>query len=688
MISQHDNNNSQYLPLAQQQKQTRISTSCDAEIEADQSVPLSPASMVTQPLNETDNNHTIVATNDENYNYSTGGVSMVRPLQLLFSLNGLTLSLQSLPLMYIVNTRVALPLAYLPTYGALAFLPWSLKPLYAILSTQNEKLPRHVLIVYLLIASGIASISTSLFIHPGGIISCFILAFMRGIADSWAEFCLGLSLIDQARKTQRYQQQRARLNIDESTRNHCATSYENMAALFQSQAATARNLGSLLGGVITCLLFVHNYFYSNSGTDLTDSVANGLLIFTGLLLFAGSLVAWKNQDTFQELATTDGLNTNTTTFNNQITDEESPLNIQQHRSYTPSYCEKCCPSVADSESSEGHESSSGLCQFQSNILLVSLLQLSIVALSLKDLIVDWASHFVWKVILISLLSALVLTGIASSFPIWKERAATDSQVQRTGLFLILRHAIPSSSILLGSFMYSILSSRPLYLQLISLIGMGVTTLSSWSYGALFSRYSHGHQLQIVIVGTTLFAGLMSLCHIMLVHRVQREAPEGSDVDGHDHELQTVSLLTVAMALIIKVGTTFASEWEFLPDIVIATTSISKEVQYSRVSTADDVVHQRVTAYDDDSNEVEDRRQPFQIEISPTERQSVDTTAIQYGSLVACIDFGDQLGSLLAGPIVAILGISRENNWLNLDILILICAACKLLPLAFLKLLKS
>ena len=154
-------------------------------------------------------------------------------------------------------------------------------------------------------------------------------------------------------------------------------------------------------------------------------------------------------------------------------------------------------------------------------------------------------------------------------------------------------------------------------------------------------------------------------------------------------MSSVSLLTVAIALMIKVGTTFASEWEFLPDVVIATTSISEGRQYSHLSTTrDDIDHQQEPAHDADSSEDEASHQSSQQEMTPTERRSIDTTAIQYGSMIACIDFGDQLGSLLAGPVVALLGISRENNWCNLDVLIIICSSCKLLPLAFLKLIKG
>lgn len=133
-------------------------------------------------------------------------------LELLFGLNGLSLSLLTLPIMYILNTRVAVPLPYLPAYGAIAFLPYSLKPFYAYLcglwaskrtskqaaataATNNNHQYRYLPLFRWLLASN--SIYTILLacIPKGGIKAVFGVAFLRGITDSCAEFCLGLTLI-------------------------------------------------------------------------------------------------------------------------------------------------------------------------------------------------------------------------------------------------------------------------------------------------------------------------------------------------------------------------------------------------------------------------------------------------------------------------------------------------------------
>ena len=663
----------------------------DDNIEDDQSIPLS----------QTNDIHPVIESDGDVRDSGDCAVitPLLRPLQLLFGLNGLTLSLQSLPLMYIVNTRVALPLAYIPTYGALAFLPWSLKPVYAYLSSRNQQVPRHVLLMCLLGASGIASIATSQLIKPGGIFGCFILAFMRGITDSWAEFCLGLSLIDQAWQLHhRTQQSPILVEDDESLRDDRTHRYEHFSAQFQSQAATARNLGSLLGCVITTLVLIQSNFGSKFETILSDSVANSLLVSTGFLLFIGSFVVWMSRETFRELSMTDRPIISTTTQsagsyrasqvdNSGITDEESALNAQHNPTYySRSCCDKCCATlVDDSETVDDQGDPSRTHPFRWNILLVSMLQLTIVALSLKDAIVSWTSHFAWKVLVISLFSALLLTGASSSLPIWTESSFTYSQVYRSGLFLVLRHAIPSSTMVLGSFVYSILYSRPLFLQLLSLTELGITTLSSWSYGALLSKYSRGRQLQMVAAGTTVFAGFMSLGNVLFVRHVQQEEASGNNYFGED--TSSVSLVTVGIALVTTMVATFANEWEFLPDVIIATTSISLEEQHSNYTHGQPARQQQVTTDDSDLLGSGARQASLQEDLLPMAQLPGDV-AIQYGSLVACIDFGDQLGSLLAGPVVAILGISRENDWSNLDFFILICAACKVFPLAFLWLLKS
>jgi hypothetical protein len=569
-------------------------------------------------------------------------ISLPLPLQSLFGLNGLSLSLQSLALMYIVNTRVAIPLPYLPTYGAIAFLPYSLKPAYAYLS---QGLPRQWLLVGLLTTNFLSIVLTAL-IPSGapGVILCFVAAFLRGVTDSWAEFCLGLTLIDHAQ------------------RHASVEPYAKLAALFQSQAATARNFGAFVATFLTCLLFVQRALFSPDVTQLSSAVANAMLVTTGLLNVAGALVAWNYQSVFcplpksamfhpLPLETSDGI-----IRDGIVRDEESNLcgdDASSHPSYSSN---EDTDSIGSASSDIALRPSSNPFNKRGNIVLVGLLQLTIIVFSLRTPITEWTSHMAWNVMIISLLLGLVLTGVA----IYCFSTSWRQTSHRVGLFLILRHAFPSDSIIMGSFMYSLFSSSPLKLQLLSLVGMAVTTLSSWSYGKLLSKYSSGRQLQVVIAGTTILAGLVSLSNIALVH-----------VQG--------PVLLLLVALLCRVATSFTGEWSFLPDVVLATTSLSVQekspchVEMTQILQSDHPCH------DEDDNHAVDNNHAGDTQAA---------VAMEYGTLISCIDFGDQLGALLGGPLVAILGISRENNFAQLDHLILVCSILGFLSLGFLGLLNS
>ena len=590
------------------------------------------------------------------------------PLQILFGLNGLSLSLQSLALMYIINTQVAIPLPLLPTYGAIAFLPYSLKPLYAYLS---QGLPRPTLIVGLMTACGLSIVSTT-WIPSGGVGWCFVAAFVRGITDSWAEFTLGVTLIDQA---QRLQQQQI------------TWTYENVASLFQSQAATARNLGSLAGSFGTCLLLIHRLIGTPTETQLSGMVANTLLITTGIFHILGALVAWTSRGIFTSPVNTTMLN-------------EVPLQDMTHRETENSrLCSHDDQSTPSSYSSDEGDPSTHVTpdlpptmwnplKREGNIALVVLLQLAIVSFSLQGPIVSWTSHSTWVALTALLVTALLV--IAGTMYCCSSSTAS----YRVGMFLVLRHAIPSDSFVMGSFVYSLFASRPLQLQMISLTGMAVTTLSSWSYGKLLSHYSRGGQLQAVIAGTTILASLVSLSNIALVH---------GERDDKGSRLWI-------LALVINLGTTFCGEWSFLPDVILATTSLTVPKQPSQSTPIPTTTTSTILEGHDDeennSNDDDDEHEhgivhhdadattinitaatttPMTNSASMTSDPN-PSIAMEYGTFISCIDFGDQLGALLGGPLVAFLGIQRENSFDHLDRLIGICSLLNLLSLIALGLL--
>jgi hypothetical protein len=618
-------------------------------------------------------------------------VQLLLPLQLLFGLNGLTLGLAILAFMYVINTRVEIPLTYLPTYGAIAFLPYSLKPFYAYLNSslcRNKKMngnddnscriSRHGLLVGLLLVHGLLCIGFC-YIPRGGVMLCFALAFARGIADSWAQFCVQLSLVDQARQQsqRRQQQQESEQTLPQSwqeedgsetvvpiasamTTTTTATisegeTYESMAARFQSQAATAGNMGAVFGGMVTFLLLVHRRLASPDQRQLSGSVADTLLISTGLLLVLGSFVTWSYRATLPELSGS-GFQFSATSRtmpvppqrmadDTTVVDEKSPLN--SHPFYLSRGQSSDNEISAEMDGLEYHQDveespvrSEATIPYRASLLLVILLQLFIVALSLKDVIASCSSQLVWKI----LMGVLLLAMIVLLLHLFQRRLLSwkKTYMHRLGLFLIIRHALPSASMIVYSFIFSTFSSTPLLLQFLSLIGMAVTTLSSWSYGKLLARYCRGWQLQAVMVGTTVAGSVMSLGNILLVHQAQHHQNEPSTtfLNASDQEQSQTknSYLLIVIALLVECGTSFTEEWQFLPDVVVATTSIPVDSDRRPGPLANDQRLGQPQSEGTSRRPIEDDGLLQDGGVGPSngshaQEQSMDTTAMVFGSLM-------------------------------------------------------
>ena len=62
--------------------------------------------------------------------------------------------------------------------------------------------------------------------------------------------------------------------------------------------------------------------------------------------------------------------------------------------------------------------------------------------------------------------------------------------------------------------------------------------------------------------------------------------------------------------------------------------------------------------------------------------------IQYNILISCIAFGDQLGDWVTVPIVSVLNIQRDNDYMNLQWIIAIAAVGVIISLIFLRLIQT
>ena len=634
-------------------------------------------------------------------------------LRLLFGLNGLSLSLLTLPIMYILNTRVEVPLPYLPAYGAIAFLPYSLKPMYAYLcglwakrfkkaapqfdntdiesnrsqhNNNDSHCPHRYLELFrwLLVSN---SVCTLLFasIPKDGVLAVFVVAFLRGVTDSWAEFCLGLTLIDHAR-------------ANYSSRGL----YESAVSVLQTQSATAGNLGAWLASLVTCLVLVGRRFASQNDGDeaeqhpqLTGGLTNALVIVTALIQLTGaiSVYFWEKRQLlcrsstgiYNEIPTEAQHGSDGSTRPESLHSDVGPTendSLRDEEASHPSY------SSLEDSSDDGSDEDNTIISTQdtstlvnnpsrsprkiANWAIVVLLQCVLVTIALKGPIIEISSHLVWVVLVVSFLVGICLSAITlcCKFGNKTSGGGSDMTTFRVGLFLVLKNAVPSDSAILASFFYALFgTNQPLLLQFLSFLGMGVSTLSSWSYSRLFShRFGSGRSLVGLLAGTCGLASLASLLHIAVFRVYQASETE----EFNDEFVPSRSLLLIAV--VSKFITTFFDERAFLPELVLATTSVKVPTTVASTSTTNTMDRSQtetpglstlLTSTFNNYDSADDDDQQKRI-------------AMEYGTLVSCIDFGDQLGSLIAAPLVAVWQISRDNGFLHLDRLIVFCSVSNVL----------
>lgn len=340
-----------------------------------------------------------------------------------------------------------------------------------------------------------------------------------------------------------------------------------------------------------------------------------------------------------------------------------------------------------------------------------------------------------------------------------------------GIFLIIRNAMPTSSYVFLSYIYTVFATTPVLLQIFSIINTIITTMSCWLYGKLLSRYHTSRattksdndnnsnaienngakyrQFKLVIVGTTILACLASLLNLIFVHMFSTTPSKSSTSTN-----QLPFVQKVIWTLIINAIITFTSEFMFMPDVVLATLAsvdddiddidkgddYQKEYNYTsdrvvcrcvvvrdEVSTTmpcEDIMSTQTSlletsrsekndiANDKDESTVyltvqhedEEQRQQQCRHVNDDDdeeevleddtsnehtNQNYDTMMIgsKYSSLISCIDFGGQIGALIIGPIISIIGTSRENNWEHIDHFIIICSIAMLFPLLFLRMIR-
>lgn len=522
--------------------------------------------------------------------------SLPLALKLLFALNGFSLAFPVTALLYIVNTRVEMSLALLPTYGAVAFLPNSLRPLYAYLSQTRF---RDRLIAFLLCLSFASTLLTAL-IPKHGVTLCFVAAFLRGVASSWPEFLLGLTLVDQART---------------------CTDFDQACAVFQSQAATTRNIGSMTASVGALLLL--------SGQDSLHPATMDILLFVS----AGSNLIGSGIALFYQVG-------RQPIFHSETSNVEL-VNYQSIPYEDASSCDTSLTSEADTDDVPT------VCFWRNgtshNLRLVVLLQITVILFALRQPLESWLSLFAWQGITAASVLALIFSFTAA---VWTTGQLQHSQ--KVGLFLILRHMIPEVTSLMIAYLYDIFATTPYLLQLLSITDVATATIATWSYGKFWSKFSSDKTLPLVIVGTTLVAAITSLSQIWLV----RILPT----------LAETPLVQFGVVVIVRALVSWTGEWNFMPDVVLATTAVKHASKTAAAVVLTNEQDREIPAGNESIEQIEE------IE-SPEDRQAIN---VQYGTLISCLDFGDQLGALVLAALISAFDVTRENNWDHLDDLTQLC----------------
>jgi hypothetical protein len=551
--------------------------------------------------------------------------SLPLPLWFLFALNGFITAFPMTGLLYIVNTRVEMSLSLLPVYGAVAFLPSSFRPIYAYFSQTNK---RDRLFSFLLLLNA-ASFGMTALIPRHGVVLCFIAAFVRGVTMAWPEFLLGLTLIDVAR---------------------LQPNFDATCAHFQAQAATARNIGSLVASVGALLLIMASNSTLEAGTmDLLFYVSASANVFgAGLGIYDRT--------------------------GRQAVHHTTP----ESSNHGPSYASISTADVEAGTTSLLPSAKSLLCRCtcSHNVVLVLLLQGAVVMFALQQPLEYIFTKDGWKVL--ASISMLALIGAFVSAT-WSGQMKYS---QKVGLFLILRHLTPSASYIMSSYLYDIFVSTPHLLQIMTLLDSGIATVSTWSYGKLFSRFSSDTAIPLLIVALTILSSVVSLAQIWLIHVLS--------ILKRSHWLQFVVVVVVQ-----GVGNILGT-WCFLPSVIVATTSIKHSHEDRRRSNSFPVSAFDGASNATDGSETEDFDDEESVEVSASDdgmapeetSQERNGRNMQYGSLISCIDFGDQLAALILGVLVRNLNVSRENNWDNLETLIQVCALAGICSTVFVLILRK
>ncbi len=617
-------------------------------------------------------------------------------LRLVYAFDSATFQVSSLALLSIVNTRVSIPAEYLPAYGAISFLPYSLRPIFAWISslllkrckTRANKNRHDTLLFPAFLLASLSFVGT-IFIPSGGILLCFFWGFLRGIAGAWTDFLMGMAVIEFSK-----------LQVSEK--------YEHSVSVHTAQSSTAKNVGSFVASITTFAYFQHH-------PTLEVAVANKLLLGTAAIYFLAALVSLRFQLSVGNLLA--NVQVEGYEIVEDADEEEQQADNDAGMHYSSSSFQHSS-SVSDHSGSEtfsdGLETISSpelkeanrrqmfevstLVAFQI-LLAFSALQKPIIAISNQT---TWISLVVTiGGILISIISLGYKherksrigphsSRSCGSSPNFEDEEKEDSKQHRLphnrlNLYFLLRYSLPIAGFLMYSYLYSVFEKEPSFLQLLSVLKTAIGSLSTFCYEKFLSPYCHsGWPLIGLIASLDIVMGFVALTDVWVIRAVKEK-----EVDG-EYVVDTQLKYLVAAVGLAKY---FFAELDYMPALVLSTTNVYSD-DGEKANTNNDIgeplVERTLLENASNSNFIS----PLSIDsimeedcdaaIPPTQNSvPVLSAGMQYASFLSCIDFGAQIGDWITIPIVASLGITRDNHWDNLDKLVIICSLFRMARVLFL-----
>lgn len=255
--------------------------------------------------------------------------------------------------------------------------------------------------------------------------------------------------------------------------------------------------------------------------------------------------------------------------------------------------------------------------------------------------------------------------------------------RQLNLYFLLRYAMPIAGFLMYSYLYTVFESEPEFLQLLSVMKTAIGSVSTFFYEKFLSPYCHsGWPLIGLIASLDIVMGLVALLDVWVVRAVREK-----EVDGE----YTVDASLRFLVAVVGLTKYFFAELDYMPALVLSTTNVynvddipTKDQTNDAQSNGSD--RPRMNSLDIDFNDEEESNGSGTTTLhnrKTAQRLPAISAGMQYASFLSCIDFGAQIGDWISVPIIASLGITRENHWDNLDRFIVVCSVFRMVRVVFL-----